>query len=241
MPSNIKLDGNVLVIPDYHAPFHHPDGFDFLKETHRKYKCKHVVCIGDAGDAHAVSKHTHDTELFSAGHELEAVEEAMQPLYRAWPDVYCVLGNHDLRFLLRAKEAGLPDRYLKSMNELYGCPKGWKWASSWELQGVLYLHGIGAGGVGGALKLAMLNRQSTVAGHTHSDAGVAYSSSHRDLIFGLGVGCLIDPNHRAFSYGANYRKKPILGCGVVTDNGRTGIFEPMNLGSKVKLLSKSKK
>jgi len=37
----------------------------------------------------------------------------------------------------------------------------------------------------------------------------------------------------AFAYGKHFPKKPTIGCGVVLDEGRTGIFIPMDLGSKV--------
>jgi len=72
----------------------------------------------------------------------------------------------------------------------------------------------------------------TVVGHSHSFGGVSYLASRNDIIFGLNVGCGIDVDHMAFSYGKNFPKKPTLGCGVVLDQGRTGIFVPMDLGRR---------
>ena len=80
---------------------------------------------------------------------------------------------------------------------------------------------------------AISNRQSTVIGHCHSFGGVNYMASRNDLIFGMNVGCGIDVDAMAFSYGKNFPKKPTLGCGVVLDGGRTAIFIPMDLGSRI--------
>ena len=43
----------------------------------------------------------------------------------------------------------------------------------------------------------------------------------------------IDVDAMAFSYGKNFPKKPTLGCGVVLDGGKTALFIPMDLGSKI--------
>ena len=104
----------------------------------------------------------------------------------------------------------------------------------WEIDNVLYVHGTGSSGQSGARTRAIANRQSTVIGHSHSFGGVAYMASRNDIIFGMNVGCGIDVDHMAFSYGKNFPKKPTLGCGVVLDGGKTAIFVPMNLGNKYK-------
>ena len=44
---------------------------------------------------------------------------------------------------------------------------------------------------------------------------------------------LSDVDAYAFAYGKQFPKKPTLGCGVVLDGGRTAIFIPMDLGSKI--------
>ena len=49
----------------------------------------------------------------------------------------------------------------------------------------------------------------------------------------MNVGCGLDTTSYAASYGKHFPKKPTIGCGVVLDEGRIGIFIPMDLGSKL--------
>jgi len=75
---------------------------------------------------------------------------------------------------------------------------------------------------------AILNsRTNLVMGHYHTKFEIVYSASKKDLIWGMFVGCGIDPNKYAFGYAKNHVKRPILGCGVVLDDGRLPILEPM--------------
>ena len=60
----------ILVISDLHIPYHHKDAFDFLKEIKKEYNPDFVVNIGDLLDFHAISMHSHDPDLSSAGDEL---------------------------------------------------------------------------------------------------------------------------------------------------------------------------
>jgi len=45
----------------------------------------------------------------------------------------------------------------------------------------------------------------------------------------MSVGCGIDRRSYAFAYGKDFKKKPILGCGVVMEKGRYAQFIPMQL------------
>ncbi|NDB62078.1 hypothetical protein EB001_27115, partial [bacterium] len=134
--------------------------------------------------------------------------------------------------------SGLPSRFIKSYEDAWEAPKGWKWALEWEIDGVLYTHGTGSSGQAGAINRARDCRQSTVIGHIHSFGGVLYSSSDKDMIFGMNVGCGIDINAYAMEYSKPFPKRPTLGCGVVLDSGRIAIFVPMPLGSKIIRLPK---
>jgi hypothetical protein len=66
-------------------------------------------------------------------------------------------------------------------------------------------------------------------GHIHTAGGVKFHASPKDIIWGLQVGCGIDRKSYAFQYGRDFKDKPILGCGVVLENGRVPVFEPMEL------------
>lgn len=62
---------SVLVIPDTHAPYEHPDTLEFLAAVAARYRPDTVVHLGDEADKHALSFHDSDPNLDSAGMELE--------------------------------------------------------------------------------------------------------------------------------------------------------------------------
>jgi len=46
---------------------------------------------------------------------------------------------------------------------------------------------------------------------------VQYSSSPTKLIWGMNVGCRIDPTSYAFAYNARQSNRPVIGTGVILD------------------------
>ena len=56
-----------------------------------------------------------------------------------------------------------------------------------------------------------------------------WSVSEIDKIFGLQVGCGIDRKAYAFSYGKDFAKKPVIGSGLVLENGRLRVVKLMDL------------
>jgi hypothetical protein len=89
-----------------------------------------------------------------------------------------------------------------------------------EIDGVLYHHGETANGVNGFRNDAKQRMQCTVSGHNHSNLGVSYTASDRELVWGMAVGCGVNQKHLAFAYGRHFKLKPIIGCGVVIDGVR---------------------
>lgn len=220
----------VLVLSDIQAPFHHPDTLRFLEWVNEKAKPTQVVCIGDEVDMHALSDYDHDPDGLSAGDELKKALKFMHQLYAMFPNVKSCLSNHTARPLRKAFKAGIPKAYIRDYKDFLEAPKGWDWGQQWEIDGVLYEHGEGMSGSLGHLKAALGNGQSTVIGHLHSHAGINYTATERELIFGFNVGCLIDVHAYAFEYGRKIKSKPVLGVGVV-DKG-VPVFIPMLLGPK---------
>ena len=223
---------NVGIIGDTHEPFCHPEYRNFCYEVFDRFGCGEIVHIGDECDNAALSFHQSELEMPNAIREAEQAQLAMEEWYRTFSQVKICVGNHSALPFRQATTAGIPKRYLKTYEEIWNAPKGWEWRMEWEIDNVLYTHGTGTSGVSGARNRAIANRQSTVMGHSHSFGGVSYMASRNDIIFGLNVGCGIDVDHMAFAYGRNFPKKPTLGCGVVIDGGRTGLFIPMNLGNR---------
>tara|TARA_R110000796_G_scaffold231287_1_gene349149 strand:+ start:1607 stop:2389 length:783 start_codon:yes stop_codon:yes gene_type:complete len=231
--SEFRNGKNVGIIGDTHLPYCIPEYRDFCYETFLRFGVSDIVHIGDEVDNAALSYHQSELAMPNAISEAEQAQERLNEWYATFPDVMVCVGNHSALPFRQATTAGIPKRFLKSYEEIWEAPKGWKWEMSWEIDGVLYEHGTGTGGISGARNRATANRQSTVMGHSHSFGGVSYMASRNDIIFGLNVGCGIDVNHMAFAYGKNFPKKPTIGCGVVLDGGRTGLFIPMDLGSKI--------
>jgi len=227
----IKLNpfdkNNVLIIGDTHEPFCKEGYLEFCQKIQREYNCGTVVHIGDLVDNHAVSYHESDVDGRSAGDEYKLALEKCELWYKAFPDVLICIGNHDRLPFRKAFTAGLPKNWLKSYQEMFNSPKGWKWDFIHKVNGVIYQHGTGMSGEMASINAARENRTSTVLGHLHTVCNTRFLASHKDLIFGMNVGCGIDHSKYAFAYGKEQTRKPVLSCGVVLQ-GKLPINIPMN-------------
>jgi hypothetical protein len=231
----LRSSNVVGIIGDRHAPFTHPDYFEFIYETFNKFQVTQIVDIGDDTDFHNISYHESDPDGYNAGEELDIARKEHQKWWKAFPDVKGCIGNHSALPFRKLQTAGLPKFMMRSYNELLGYPDGWDWQYNHNIDDVIYTHGTGSSGQMGAMNRAKDNRQSTVIGHIHSFGGVMYSASDRDMIFGLNVGCGVDVRAYAMAYGKVYSKKPTLGCGIVID-GKYAFYIPMDLGRKIEYL-----
>lgn len=223
----------VLVVPDLQLPFHHRDAFAFLKRVKAIYKPDEIVNIGDEVDFHALSDYDHDPDGFSPGHELAAALKELRILYKILPTSKVCISNHTSRPFRRAHKHGIPRAFLRDYREFLQAPKGWEWRNYWIIDGVRYEHGDALGGGLGktaATRAALVNQRSTVFGHFHSFAGIHYTASPEDLIFGFNVGCLIDFRTYAFRYAQAHKARPVLGCGIVSNGVPT--FIPMLLNRR---------
>lgn len=204
----------------------HPNAVDFLSDLRKEYKPDKIIHLGDESDQHALGEWDKDPDGLSGGMEYEAMLKQIKPLYKLFPKVDVCESNHGKRPFRKAFKAGIPRAYLKKYHEFMEAPAGWRWHDDVEADGVVYEHGEGYTGKMGALKAALDNRRSTVIGHIHSFAGIQYSATKRDQIFGFNVGWLGDYKAYAFAYGKVYKNKPVLGAGIIVD-GREAIFVPM--------------
>jgi len=223
---------NVLVIGDTHMPFEHEDYLAFCVSIKKKYDCNKIVHIGDVVDNHSISYHEHDPNGWSPVKEMEETDRHLKRWFKAFPRMLICRGNHDSLVDRKSKTAGLPKRAFKDFRDIWKLPKGWVDGFEFEIDGVLYKHGMGVSGQYGHLQSAYNSRQSTVIGHLHSYAGVEWIANSKDCIFGMNVGCGIDRKTYAFAYGTDFKRKPILGCGVVLENGKYAQFIPMSLEAK---------
>jgi hypothetical protein len=203
--------GNILVVPDLHAPFQHPKSFNFLQSLKQKYKPDEVVFIGDEVDLAAISRFAKDPNGYGAADEFSKAKKILQQYYKLFPKAKCCVSNHTARPLKKAFEAGIPQVFLKSYSEFLDAPKTWEWRDKWEINGIVFEHGEGVSGINGALTRARANMKPTVIGHTHCGGGVQYWNG----IWALNVGCLIDSKTYAFAYAKHWGNKPTLGAGVI--------------------------
>lgn len=223
-----KSDKNVLVIGDLHTPFEQKGYLEHCKQVMTDFSCDEVVFIGDLVDLHAISYHEHDPNGKSPYDEYELAVKRLKAWYEAFPKAKVCIGNHDALIMRKVYSAGLPSNWLKSLEQILEAPDTYEFGMHHEIDGVLYTHGTGVSGDGGAMKIASQNRQSAVIGHLHSISNIKYSASYRDLIFAMTVGCGIDYRQYAFNYGKDIPAKPIISCGVVV-NGKIPILIPMEL------------
>jgi len=221
---------NVLVVGDSHLPFELSGYLQFVKQTQEKYGCGIIVHIGDLVDNHAISYHEHDPNGKSPVEEMNEADKHLKEWFNTFPELYLCRGNHDSLVDRKSKTAGLPDRAFKQFREIWNLPEKWKDAFEFEFHGVIYTHGTAFSGLYGHVSAAAANRQSTVIGHLHSIAGIEWSANPKDCMFGMAVGCGIDRKAYAFEYGRDFKRKPVISCGVVLDKGKYPLIVPMNLG-----------
>ncbi len=224
------MDRNTLVVADLHVPFHHKDYLPFCKRIHKAFKCTRVVFIGDIVDNNAISYHDHDPDGWSPADEMGEADKHLKDWFKTFPKAYVCRGNHDSLVDRKGKTMGLPRRCFKPFREMWKLPKGWVDDFAFRLDDVIYEHGAKYGQYM-YIRAAIDNFMSTVTGHSHSSAGVGWIANERNLFFGMGVGCGIDRHKYAFAYGRAMKRKPIVGCGIVsnTTHGVNAMFIPMEM------------
>lgn len=206
----------ILVVPDLHCPFQHPQADRFLEMVKDRYKPTKIVILGDEIDSHALSRYPHNPDGHSAGHELKYAISELKAFYHLFPEALVCVSNHTVRYKKKAYDAGIPERVVRDYNEVLEAPKGWVWKGKHHIDGIDFIHGdVGQGGIALERQLALKSVNSVVFGHIHAHAGIKYVTNENQMKFGMNVGCLIDPNAYAFDYGKNMVEKPWIGCGII--------------------------
>lgn len=209
---------SILIIGDSHIPYEHCDYLDFCYAVSKKYKCKLHFHIGDEVDYHAISFHDSISELPSAGNELQLSIERLSYWYKKFPKLMLLSSNHGSLVTRRLKHHGIPVAHLKPLNELYETEK-WQWHDDILIKtklGSIYLcHGKS----GTYNKLSREIGCSAVQGHFHGKQEITWANSVAFERFNMFVGCGINIKSMAFAYGKNNIPQPLLGCGVIDENG----------------------
>ena len=205
------------MISDYHAPYNHPDAYEFLKWCKATYKPTEIVCIGDEVDFHDLSFHDSDKELDSSSKELEKAIVELNKLYKIFPVCTVIESNHGSMVLRKAKTNGIPLKAIKSYNEILDAPKTWVWKFDHKINtrlGPIYFcHGKS----GAAGRLASNYGMSCIQGHYHEKAQITYISTPEKLMFDAHTGCLADDKSLALGYNKINPRRPIVSLIVVVD------------------------
>jgi hypothetical protein len=211
----------ILIIPDLHTPFHHPDAFHFLESMKETFLPQKVVCLGDEVDNHCLSFHDTDPDIpFSPSSELEKAIYYLSDLYKLFPKVEICESNHTSLFYRRQKHHGLPRTLFRDYREILEAPKGWVWKPEVLIDNHLFRHQFSKS-IANAVKMTEYN---VIQGHFHSDFTIHYMTYGATNRWGMTAGCLIDRNALAFSYGKMNLPQAALGCGLIVD-GRPILWE----------------
>lgn len=213
---------SILVIPDCHAPYEHPDTLAFLDAVRAKYQPDTVVHLGDEADKHAMSFHDSDPNLDSAGVELEKARVFMEGLHNLFPAMLLCHSNHGSMHFRKAHAHGIPVQYLRTYREVFfpqGGGEQWDWKHEHVLDLpdgslVTFKHQP----AGAVLADAAHCRTHLVCGHLHGKMSVEYAANGHETYWAMQGGCLIDNDSLAFAYGKETKYKPVLGCAVILDS-----------------------
>lgn len=212
-------NSRILVISDLHAPYTHQDTVRFLKAIKKKYRPSRVISSGDEADFHNISFHDSDPDLDSAFVELTKAIETLKPIYKLFPKVEVLESNHGSLILRKALANGLSRKFFRTPGEILEAPKGWTWHFDLVIKlpdgtECYFHHSKGAN----VKKNSQAMGMSFVQGHHHESFEISYWGNPNALLFGMTVGCLVDPKSLAMAYNKNNLKRPIIGCAVIIDS-----------------------
>lgn len=214
---------NVLVIGDLHEPFTLEGYREFCYEQYKKYKCTHVIFIGDIIDNHYPSYHESDPDGMSGGQELDRAIDNIAEWVKLFPIADVTTGNHDRLIMRKAFSGAIPRRWIMEYQDVLGAP-GWNFRESVTYDGVHYIHGEG----GTARARAKKDLCSTVQGHLHPQAYTEWIVGETYRIFGMQVGCGVDRHSYAMAYAKDHGK-PAIGVGVILNHGQLAFNVLMKL------------
>lgn len=213
---HLNFKGPVGIIPDMQFPGHIDNALEFILDTGSDYGVQDWICVGDLIDHHYISRHPVETDAWNPRQEVALVRQELKAWVKAFPNLWLAKGNHDLIPNFRAASLGMPDLYLKSLNEIYGLPNTWVWDDQFTFfNRTLLDHGMGSGGMYGAKNTGNKLACSYIQGHTHGYGGVFDLPSPFGDRAAMNVGCLMDAEKYNARYAKYYFKVPVsLGMGI---------------------------
>ena len=217
-----------IILGDTHIPWEDKELLKSVSDVYKFYSRKKdhkvtVIQMGDSTDQKAWSRFSKDVDDYSPTEEWEKTVEGMLQLSKMFPEMHILTGNHCRRVMQKAFEASLPKQLIKGLEQVFDYP-GWKWHLDNKplvLDKVAFLHGDETGG--SAVAKAKRMGMSVVQGHDHQGY-VEFINTFDHKIFGMGVGCMIDPAGSAFRYSAKNPMTCFIGYGEIID-GRPNLIQ----------------
>lgn len=212
-------NSRILVIPDLHLPYGHPDAFDFLSKINKLLQPTRVICLGDEVDFHSLSFHSSDPDLDSAGKELQKAVGQVEYLKNIFPVMELCESNHGSMVYRKAKFNNMPRHVLRSYNEVLGVDDGWSWHESIILtlpngRRCKFIHSASPN----VLLASQTAGMSLVQGHYHSLFDCRFWDGGDGVHFAITSGCLIDYISYAFAYAKNQLKRQQLGVTFIENS-----------------------
>lgn len=215
---NKKIYNKILVLPDMHAPWVDWKAINQAHSWAKRHKPDLVIQLGDITDQKIWSRWQKDVDDVSPSDEFIAAEKCLKRLYKMFPKLLILRGNHDVRILSKAVEAGIPAQMFNDINQVFNY-KGWTWIPHNEkliiktTRGpILFVHGDEQGGT--VAQKSRILGMSVIQGHTHKTS-ITYTTTLKGTVFGAELGCLMDVNSKAAKYAAANPVGCSIGFGVV--------------------------
>lgn len=220
-------NGRYLFISDPQIPFEHEKALTFCKYLKKTFKIpdENVYCVGDELDAWWGSMFDKDGEFeHTPNQEIDEARSKLTDWYIAFPKMKIADSNHGIRWKKKAMHAQIPLQLMKSMQEVFRTPPGWLWQKRWDIDDkhpMTMVHGDAWGGMYPHKNAALHLARNVIIGHFHSIAGIEWVKTDGFKVWGMVTGCLIDAEKYAFNYAKDNKFKPMIGAGVVLDNGKS--------------------
>ncbi|CAM6005998.1 unnamed protein product [Sphagnum balticum] len=213
-----KVYNRILVIPDAHAPWVHWPALQQAYKWAKRHKPDLVICLGDLTDQKIWSRWQKDVDDVSPSDEFKSAEKCLKRIHKMFPKMIILRGNHDVRILAKAVEAGIPAEMFRDVDQVFNF-KGWTWVPvndkliiNTPRGPVLFVHGDEQGGT--VVQKSRILSLSVVQGHTHK-VSVTYTTTMRGTIFGAEMGCIMDTQSKAAKYAAANPVGSSVGFGVL--------------------------
>ena len=205
---------NVLVIGDLHAPFQHKAALIYIENVLRSNQIDEVVLLGDIVDNHYLSFHDSNVDGHGSNLEFLKAKAFLNQLHNVIPKCKVCIGNHDALADRKAFKAGMSQRWIKGIGEVFNLP-GWDFQDFHGIGDFVFTHGLGQQASSRSWDLG----KSVVQGHYHSKFGTRafYDQSVKGGVrYAIDGGCLIDSGAYAFAYG-KFGRVNKMGLTIIQD------------------------